>query len=102
MIALTGKPNGGTLSAAIEHASNPSEPIEAHRLTRRLMERYPGQMYVELAFHADAAEKLVNRGRIAIAQPLELPLVAVGGTIVRPWFGDARRWGFGMLLMGGG
>jgi hypothetical protein len=39
MIALTGMPGGGgILSAAIEHAGNPAEPIEAYRLVRRLME----------------------------------------------------------------
>jgi hypothetical protein len=65
---------GGILSTAIEHSGNPAEPIEAYALTRRLMELYPGRLYLELAFHGNAAEKLVNRGLIAIAQRMELPL----------------------------
>ena len=80
VIALTGMPGGGgILSAAIEHSANPAEPIEALGLTRRLMELYPNRLYLELAFHGNSAEKLVNRGLIALAQRLELPLVATGG-----------------------
>jgi DNA polymerase III alpha subunit len=40
------------------------------------MELYSGRLYLELAFHGNAVEKLVNRGLIAIAQRMELPLVA--------------------------
>src|SRR5436309_13798266 len=77
VIALTGMPgSGGVLSAAIEHSGNPAEPIEAYGLARRLMELYPGRLYLELAFHGNSAEKLVNRGLIAIAERMELPLVA--------------------------
>jgi DNA polymerase-3 subunit alpha len=80
VIALTGMPGGGgILSAAIEHSANPAEPIEAYGLTRRLMELYPGRLYLELAYHHNPLEKLVNRGLIAIAQRMELPLVATGG-----------------------
>ena len=80
VIALTGMPGGGgILSSAIEHARNPAEPIEAFGLARRLMELYPDRLYLELAFHGNAAEKLVNRGLVAIAQRMELPLVATGG-----------------------
>ena len=70
---------GGILSAAIEHSANPAEPIEALGLTRRLMELYPNRLYLELAFHGNSAEKLVNRGLVALAQRMELPLVATGG-----------------------
>jgi DNA polymerase-3 subunit alpha len=77
LIALTGVPGGaGILSAAIEHAGSPAEPIEAFGLARRLMDLYPNRLYLELAFHGNAAEKLVNRGLVAIAQRMELPLVA--------------------------
>jgi DNA polymerase-3 subunit alpha len=77
LIALTGMPGGGgLLSAAIESSANPAEPIEAFGLVRRLMELYPNRLYFELAFHGNAAEKLVNRGLVAIAQRMELPLVA--------------------------
>jgi DNA polymerase III alpha subunit len=68
--------SGGVISAAIEHSGNPAEPIEAYGLTRRLMELYTGRLDLELAFRRNAAEKLVNRGLIAIAQRMELPLVA--------------------------
>jgi DNA polymerase-3 subunit alpha len=77
VIALTGMPGGGgILSAAIEHSASPAEPIEAFGVVRRLTELYPGRLYLELAFHGNAAEKLVNRGLVAIAQRMELPLVA--------------------------
>src|ERR1700716_3339744 len=80
MPALTGMPaGGGILSAPIEHSANPAEPIEALGLTRRLMEMYPNRLYLELAFHGNSAEKLVNRGLVAPAQRMELPLVATGG-----------------------
>jgi DNA polymerase-3 subunit alpha len=74
VIAITGMPGGGgILSAAIEHAGNPAEPIEAFGLTRRLMELYPSRLYLELAFHGNPVEKLVNRGLVAIAQRMDLP-----------------------------
>jgi DNA polymerase-3 subunit alpha len=77
LIALTGVPGGGgLLSAAIEHSSNPAEPVEAYGLVRRLMDLYPGRLYLELAFHGNPAERLVNRGLVAIAERMELPLVA--------------------------
>src|SRR5947207_3787795 len=57
VLAVTGMPGGGgILSRAIEHAANPAEPIEAYGLARRLMELYSGRLYVELAFHGNAAE----------------------------------------------
>jgi hypothetical protein len=80
VIALTGMPGGaGILSSAIEHSANPAEPIEAYGLTRRLMELYRGRLYLELAYHNNSLEKLVNRGLIGIAQRMDLPLVATGG-----------------------
>jgi hypothetical protein len=49
VIALTGLPgDGGILSASIAHSANPAEPIEAFGLVRRLMELYPGRLYLEL------------------------------------------------------
>src|SRR5207244_10054671 len=80
IIVLTGMPGGGgILSAAIEHSANPAEPIEALGLTRRLVELYSNRLYLELAFPGNSAEKLVNRGLVALAQRMELPLVATGG-----------------------
>src|SRR5262249_51529908 len=61
---------------AIERSANPAEPLEAYRVARRLMELYPGRLYLELAFHGNPAEKLINRGLVAIAERMELPLVA--------------------------
>ncbi len=86
LIALTGMPGGdGLLSGAIENSTDPAEPIEAYGLVRRLMELYPNRLYLELAFHGHAAEKLVNRGLVAIAQRMELPLVATNAVrFVRP------------------
>jgi DNA polymerase-3 subunit alpha len=40
------------------------------------MALYPNWLYLEIAFHGNAAERLVNRGLIAIAQRMDLPLVA--------------------------
>jgi len=80
VIALTGLPGGGgILSAAIEHSANPAEPIEAFGLVRRLTELYPGRLYLELTYHNHPLQKLVNRGLVAIAQHMDLPLVATGG-----------------------
>src|SRR5579859_5731216 len=80
LVAITGMPaGGGILSSAIEHSGNPAEPVEAFSLVRRLMELYPDRLYLELAYHGNPAEKLVNRGLVAIAQRLDLPLVATGG-----------------------
>src|SRR5213595_3140000 len=63
-----------------QHAvGSPAEPIEAYGLARRLMELYPDRLYLELAYHGNPAEKLVNRGLVAIAQRMDLPLVATGG-----------------------
>jgi DNA polymerase III alpha subunit len=85
VIALTGMPGGGgILSSAIEHSANPAEPIEAYGLARRLMERYRGRLYLEPAYHHNSLEKLVNRGLVAIAQRMDLPLVATGGGAIRP------------------
>jgi len=41
-----------------------------------LLELYGDRLYLELAFHGNAAEKLVNRGLVHIAERLEIPLVA--------------------------
>jgi DNA polymerase-3 subunit alpha len=80
VIALTGMPGGGgILSSAIERSANPAEPIEAYGLVRRLLELCSDRLYLELAFHGNPAEKLVNRGLMTIAQRMELPLVATGG-----------------------
>ena len=50
----------------------------------RLMELYPDRLYLELAFHGNPAEKLVNRGLVAIAQRMDLPMVATNARAFRP------------------
>jgi DNA polymerase III alpha subunit len=70
---------GGILSAAFEHSGNPAEPIEAVGLVRRLMAVYPDRLYLEIGYCTNPVERLVNRGLVAIAQRMELPMVATGG-----------------------
>jgi DNA polymerase-3 subunit alpha len=75
LICLTGGPLAGVLTPLIEQAADPSNPLEAVALARRLNEMY-AHVYVELAYHGQPREKLVNRGLVALAQRLDLPLVA--------------------------
>lgn len=75
LICLTGAPLAGVLSPLIEHAADPGNPVEAVGLTRRLAELYP-HLYLELAYHHQPREKLINRGLVALAQRLDVPLVA--------------------------
>jgi DNA polymerase III subunit alpha len=75
LICLTGGPLTGVLTPLIEHASDPSNPVEAVTLASRLNELY-AYVFVELAYHGQPREKLVNRGLVALAQRLDLPLVA--------------------------
>src|SRR6202171_3975079 len=75
LICLTGAPMVGVLSPLIENAADPGHPTEAVALTRRLAELCP-HLYIELAYHHHPREKLINRGLVALAQRLDLPLVA--------------------------
>lgn len=75
LICLTGGPLVGVLTPLIERAADLSNPSEAVALARKLTELYP-HVYVELAYHGHAREKLVNRGLVALAQRLDLPVVA--------------------------
>src|SRR5918911_2142643 len=86
LICLTGGPLVGVLAPLIEQAADLSNPVEAVALARRLSELYP-HVYVELAYHGHPREKLVNSGLVALAQRLELPVVATN--VVR----FARRQG---------
>src|ERR1700687_5354630 len=74
LICLTGAPMVGVLSPLVENAADPSNPTEAVALTRRLAELVP-HLYIELAYHHHPREKLINRGLVALAQRLDLPLV---------------------------
>ncbi len=75
LICLTGGPSVGVLTPLIERAPDLSNPSEAVALARRLNELYL-HVYVELAYHGHSREKLVNRGLVALAQRLDLPVVA--------------------------
>src|ERR687883_280043 len=86
LICLTGGPLVSVLTPLVEQAADPSNPIEAVALARRLSGLYP-HVYVELAYHGHPREKLINRGLVALAQRLELPVVATN--VVR----FARRQG---------
>jgi DNA polymerase-3 subunit alpha len=43
------------------------------------MELYPGRLYLEMAYHHHPLDRLVNRGLVALAQRMEVPMVATGG-----------------------
>ncbi len=64
------------LAPAIERCADPSNPVEALPLARHLRELFPDRFYLELAYHGHPREKVVNRALMAIANRLELPLVA--------------------------
>jgi DNA polymerase-3 subunit alpha len=76
LICLTGAPGTGLLSPAIERAANPAEPGEALGLARRLLALFGDRLYLELAFHGRAVDRLVNRGLVSLAERLEIPVVA--------------------------
>src|SRR5207249_1598875 len=71
----------GVLSPLVENAADPSNPTEAVALTRRLAELFP-HLYIELAYHHYPREKLINRGLVALAQRLDLPLAATNAVRV--------------------
>src|SRR5579859_2913968 len=75
LICLTGGPLVSVLTPLVEQAADPSNPVEAVALASRLSELY-SHVFVELAYHGQPREKLVNRGLVALAQRLDLPLVA--------------------------
>ena len=52
------------LTPLVEQAADPSNPAEAVALAQRLNELYP-HLYIELAYHGQPREKLVNRGLVA-------------------------------------
>ncbi len=76
LICLTGPPLSGVLAPYIERADDPAEPKEALARTRWLSELFPDRLYLELAYHGQPREKLINRGLVALSQLLDLPLVA--------------------------
>src|ERR1051326_2933253 len=75
LICLTGGPLVSVLTPLIEQAADPSNPVEEVALASRLNELY-SHVFVELAYHGQPREKLVNRGLVALAHRLDPPLVA--------------------------
>lgn len=75
LICLTGAPGPGLLSPLLQQRTPPAQVDAVVELLRA---RYPDRLYLELAYHGHAAEKLVNRGLIALAERHDLPLVATG------------------------
>jgi hypothetical protein len=76
LICLTGAPLIGVLSRTFERSADPARPVEAVSLARWLAELFPDRLYLELAYHGNPREKLLNRSLTALAETLDLPLVA--------------------------
>ena len=76
LICLSGPPLVGVLAPAIERCADPCNPVEALPLARHLRDLFPDRFYLELAYHGHPREKVINRALMAIANRLELPLVA--------------------------
>ncbi|HEY2595494.1 MAG TPA: hypothetical protein VGK33_16505, partial [Chloroflexota bacterium] len=76
LICLTGPPRLGVLAPSLERCADPTNPVEAFSLTRRLRELFPDRLYLEISHHGHPREKVVNRALMAVAERLELPLVA--------------------------
>jgi len=83
LICLSGPPLLGILAPAIERCADPSNPVEALPLARRLRELFPERFYLELSYHGHPREKVINRALMAVADRLELPLVATNAVQLR-------------------
>jgi hypothetical protein len=66
----------GLLASYVEQAEDPDEPAEALLVAQRLTEIYADRLYLALSFHGSPSEKVINRGLLAVAQHLELGVVA--------------------------
>jgi DNA polymerase III alpha subunit len=75
LICLTGAPPIGALSRTLERSADPTHPVEAVPLARWLAELFPERLYLELSYHGNPREKLLNRALMALGQMLDLPLV---------------------------
>ena len=76
LICLTGPPLVGVLAPTLERCADPSNPVEAFALTRRLSELFPDRLYLEISYHGHPREKVVNRALMALSNRFDLPLVA--------------------------
>lgn len=83
VVCLAGAPaSSGLLGWCVEQADDPDEPREAMTMARRLADIYGDRLYVSLVFHRSPTDKVVNRGLLAIAQRLELAVVATNAVRV--------------------
>ena len=78
LVCLSGAPGVGLLPRALEQVPDPTLPAEAIALARQLAAIFPDRLYLELAYHGQPLDRLVNRHVITLAQRLDLPLVATG------------------------
>jgi DNA polymerase III subunit alpha len=77
LICVAGGPPGlGLLACYVEQAEDPDEPTEALLVAQRLAEIYANRLYLALSFHGSPSNKVINRGLLAVAQRLELGVVA--------------------------
>jgi hypothetical protein len=76
LICLTGPPRLGVLAPTLERCADPSNPVEAFSLTRRLRELFPDRLYLEISYQGHPREKVVNRALMALSNRFDLPLVA--------------------------
>src|SRR5688500_2522889 len=75
LICLTGPPGTGMLTPYAERAADGgADPVS--EVAAALADVYPGRLYVELAYHGHALDKLVNRALVGVADRLDLPVVA--------------------------
>jgi DNA polymerase-3 subunit alpha len=76
LICATGSPGAGLLSPFFERAPDDETRAAALAAARRLAAIYPGRLYLELAYLGYATDKLANLGLVALAERLDLPVVA--------------------------
>ncbi|HET7771343.1 MAG TPA: PHP domain-containing protein, partial [Chloroflexota bacterium] len=92
LVCLTGGPGASVLAPALERTGDPLGQGDAIRLAEKLAGLFPNRLYVELAYHGHASEKLVNRGLIQVAERLDLPTVATNAVrMARPGLSMAHR-----------
>jgi DNA polymerase III alpha subunit len=76
LFCLTRAQRRGLLAQSIERAASPNEPHEAFGVVRRLFDVFGDRLHLERVFHGRAIDKLVNRGVMALAERLEVPVVS--------------------------
>jgi DNA polymerase-3 subunit alpha len=76
LICLSGPPGAGLLTPYLERPGDADAPPEAVRAAAALAELFPGRLYLELVYHGQPLDKLVNRRLVALGRRLGLPLVA--------------------------